>query len=330
MRGCTRLYWRRAGATRLGSITGGGPKHLLPIGARARSLTSWWTRLGAIPEVEQVTVITHGRVSSNCFLGRGRPRGRGQTARDRHERMARPRWTTRLGAVGGDMAHFIRGVGHRRRSCGGRWRTNLFDFNLAPGSAGCAATGLRHRTLRLWFTQNLRLSTGVVEVDGTTALSPALSKKPEHPGQYPDFNRCLWNPTRGAWRSWQAYLDAGGDPDKVRRPDRLGCIRASGCWGQVFSGRWIGHWQPRTSTRAPRLNSAGDSSPGPRLEAPRNHEASSWPSRSASPAGSNPLCDGGDLRRSLRPRSDLLTPAPAFAFVASTGMFVGCAVAAAY
>lgn len=226
-------------ATRLGSITGGGPKHLLPIGPRT-VIDFVVDRLGSIPEVEHVTVITHD-VFFPLFVEwaaarQGRPpvtvMSDGTNSLD-----------TRLGAVG-DMAYFIResGIDDDLVVVAG---DNLFDFNLAP-----VAQAARHDfVIGLYDCGSLKLAPlyGVVEVDDDGVVT-SFVEKPEHPGSTL-ISTVVYGIPRERVEVVQAYLDAGGDPDKSG--DLIAWLHTrERVLGQVFSGRWIDIGSPDEYARA--------------------------------------------------------------------------------
>ena len=226
-------------ATRLGSITGGGPKHLLPIGSRT-VIDFVVDRLGAVSEVEHVTVITHD-VFFKRFV---------EWAADRQ---GRPPVTvmsdgtdsldTRLGAVG-DMAHFIResGIDDDLLAIAG---DNLFDFDLAP----LARMARRDLVVGLYDVGSLELATryGVVEIDDTDVVT-SFVEKPERP-RSTLASAAIYGIPRAHLGAVQSFMDAGGDPDKsgeliawLYTHERV--------LGQVFAGRWIDIGSPDEYARA--------------------------------------------------------------------------------
>ena len=226
-------------ATRLGSITGGGPKHLLPIGSRT-VIDFVVDRLGAIPDVEQVTVITHD-VFFPLFLEwaaarQGQPpvtvMSDGTNSLD-----------TRLGAVG-DMAYFIResGIDDDLLAIAG---DNLFDFDLAP----LARAAQKDLVVGLYDVGSLDLATryGVVETDDEGVVTNFI-EKPERP-RSTLASAAIYGIPRAHLGAVQAFMDTGGDPDKsgeliawLHTHERV--------LGQVFSGRWIDIGSPDEYARA--------------------------------------------------------------------------------
>ncbi len=226
-------------ATRLGSITGGGPKHLLPIGSRT-VIDFVVDRLGAVPEVEQVTVITHD-VFFQRFVDWAAER-QGQTPvtvmSDGTDSL-----DTRLGAVG-DMAYFIResGIDDDLVVVAG---DNLFDFDLVP----LARTARRNLVVGLYDVGSLELATryGVVEIDDADVVT-SFVEKPERP-RSTLASAAIYGIPREHLGAVQAFMDAGGDPDKsgeliawLHTHERV--------LGQVFSGRWIDIGSPDEYARA--------------------------------------------------------------------------------
>lgn len=226
-------------ATRLGSITGGGPKHLLPIGSRT-VIDFVLDRLGAVPQVDRVTVITH-EVFFRHFMEWAA------------ERQGSPPVTvmsdgtnsldTRLGAVG-DMAYFIRksGIDDDLLAVAG---DNLFDFNLAP----LAQAAHRDLVVGLYDVGSLDLATryGVVEIDDEGVVT-SFVEKPECP-RSTLASAAIYGIPRARLGAVQAFMDAGGDPDKSG--DLIAWLYTrERVLGQVFSGRWIDIGSPDEYTRA--------------------------------------------------------------------------------
>ena len=226
-------------ATRLGTVTGGGPKHLLPIGP-CTVIDFVLDRLSKVPEVERVTVITHD-VFFPLFMewAAGRPGGPpvavmsdGTSTLD-----------GRLGAVG-DMAYFIResGVDDDLLAVAG---DNLFDFDLAP----LARAARRDLVVGLYDVGSLDLATryGVVEIDNEGVVT-SFVEKPECP-RSTLASAAVYGIPRARLGAVQAFMDAGGDPDKsgeliawLHTHERV--------LGQVFSGRWIDIGSPDEYARA--------------------------------------------------------------------------------
>ncbi|MDE2769443.1 MAG: sugar phosphate nucleotidyltransferase [Chloroflexota bacterium] len=225
-------------ATRLGTITGGGPKHLLPIGSRT-VIDFVLDRLGAVPEIEHVTVITH-HVFFPLFMEwaaarPGRPpvsvMSDGTTSLD-----------TRLGAVG-DMAYFIQesGIDDDLLVVAG---DNLFDFDLAS----VARTARHDFVVGLYDCGSLKLAPlyGVVEIEDGVVTS--FVEKPEHP-RSTLISTVVYGIPRQRLGVVQAYLEAGGDPDKSG--DLIAWLHTrERIFGQVFSGRWIDIGSPDEYARA--------------------------------------------------------------------------------
>ena len=226
-------------ATRLGSITGGGPKHLLPIGSRT-VIDFVLDRLAAVPEVERVTVITHDVFFQQFVEWAAARRGPppvtvmsdGTNSLD-----------TRLGAVG-DMAYFIResGIDDDLVAIAG---DNLFDFDLAP----LARAARQDLVVGLYDVGSLDLATryGVVEIDDAGVVT-SFVEKPERP-RSTLASAAIYGIPRARLGAVQAFMDAGGDPDKsgeliawLHTHERV--------LGQVFTGRWIDIGSPDEYERA--------------------------------------------------------------------------------
>ncbi|MDE2901597.1 MAG: nucleotidyltransferase family protein [Chloroflexota bacterium] len=226
-------------ATRLGTITGGGPKHLLPIGSRT-VIDFVVDRLSAIPEVERVTVITHD-VFFQLFEEWASDRAGGTPVAVMSD--GTNSLDSRLGAVG-DMAYFIRasGVDDDLLAIAG---DNLFDFDLAP----LARAACRDLVVGLYDVGSLELATryGVVEIDEAGVVT-SFVEKPKRP-RSTLASAAIYGIPRARLGAVQAFMDAGGDPDKsgeliawLHTHERV--------LGQVFSGRWIDIGSPDEYARA--------------------------------------------------------------------------------
>ena len=226
-------------ATRLGTITGGGPKHLLPIGPRT-VIDFVLDRLGTVPEVERVSVITHD-VFFPLFTEWAAARHGGPPVTVMSDGTSS--LDGRLGAVG-DMAHFIResGVDDDLLAVAG---DNLFDFDLAP----LARAARRDLVVGLYDVGSLDLARryGVVEVDDEGVVT-SFVEKPERP-RSTLASAAVYGIPRARLGAVQAFMDAGGDPDKsgeliawLHTHERV--------LGQVFSGRWIDIGSPDEYARA--------------------------------------------------------------------------------
>ncbi len=226
-------------ATRLGTVTGGGPKHLLPIGPRT-VIDFVLDRLGAVPEVERVSVITHD-VFFPLFMewAAARPGGPPVTVMsDGTSSLG-----GRLGAVG-DMAYFIResGVDDDLLAVAG---DNLFDFDLAP----LARAARRDLVVGLYDVGSLDLATryGVVEIDNEGVVT-SFVEKPERP-RSTLASAAIYGIPRARLDAVQAFMDAGGDPDKSG--ELIAWLHThQRVLGQVFSGRWIDIGSPDEYARA--------------------------------------------------------------------------------
>ena len=226
-------------ATRLGDVTGGGPKHLLPIGSRV-VIDFVVDRLSAVPEVGRVSVITH-EVFFPLFM---------EWAAAREGRLpvtvmsdGTSSLDGRLGAVG-DLAYFIResGVDDDLLAVAG---DNLFDFDLAP----LARAARQDLVVGLYDVGALDLASlyGVVEIDDRGVVT-SFVEKPKRP-RSTLASAAVYGIPRKQLGVVQAYLDAGGDPDKSG--DLIAWLHTrERVLGQVFSGRWIDIGSPDEYARA--------------------------------------------------------------------------------
>ena len=197
-------------------------------------------RLSDIPEVERVTVITHD-VFFPLFMewAAGRPGGPPVTVMSDGTSSL----DGRLGAVG-DMAYFIResGVDDDLLAVAG---DNLFDFDLAP----LARAARRDLVVGLYDVGSLDLATryGVVEIDDEGVVT-SFVEKPERP-RSTLASAAIYGIPRARLGAVQAFMDAGGDPDKSG--ELIAWLHThQRVLGQVFSGRWIDIGSPDEYARA--------------------------------------------------------------------------------
>ena len=215
-------------ATRLGDLTGGGPKHLLPIGCRT-PIDLVVDRLVAVPSIERVTVITHD-VAFPAFV---------EWAMTRTDRMpvnvisdGTKSLESRLGSIG-DMAFFVREMkpDDDLIVVAG---DNVFDFDLEP-----MVQASRHDVVvGLYDVGSFSLASryGIVEVDNEYTVT-VFVEKPDQPistlaavGIY-GFPRVKLDVI-------QEFLDGSGNADQsgsliewLHTRERV--------MGHVFGGRWI-------------------------------------------------------------------------------------------
>ena len=215
-------------ATRLGDLTGGGPKHLLPIGCRT-PIDLVVDRLVAVPSIERVTVITHD-VAFPAFV---------EWAMTRTDRMpvnvisdGTKSLESRLGSIG-DMAFFVREMkpDDDLIVVAG---DNVFDFDLEP-----MVQASRHDVVvGLYDVGSFSLASryGIVEVDNEYTVT-GFVEKPDQPistlaavGIY-GFPRVKLDVI-------QEFLDGSGNADQsgsliewLHTRERV--------MGHVFGGRWI-------------------------------------------------------------------------------------------
>ena len=215
-------------ATRLGDLTGGGPKHLLPIGCRT-PIDLVVDRLVAVPSIERVTVITHD-VAFPAFV---------EWAMTRTDRMpvnvisdGTKSLESRLGSIG-DMAFFVREMkpDDDLIVVAG---DNVFDFDLEP-----MVQASRHDVVvGLYDVGSFSLASryGIVEVDNEYTVT-GFVEKPEQPISTLAAVAIYGFP-RVKLDVIQEFLDGSGNADQsgsliewLHTRERV--------MGHVFGGRWI-------------------------------------------------------------------------------------------
>ena len=215
-------------ATRLGDLTGGGPKHLLPIGCRT-PIDLVVDRLVAVPSIERVTVITHD-VAFPAFV---------EWAMTRTDRMpvnvisdGTKSLESRLGSIG-DMAFFVREMkpDDDLIVVAG---DNVFDFDLEP-----MVQASRHDVVvGLYDVGSFRLASryGIVEVDNEYTVT-GFVEKPDQPISTLAAVAIYGFP-RVKLDVIQEFLDGSGNADQsgsliewLHTRERV--------MGHVFGGRWI-------------------------------------------------------------------------------------------
>jgi glucose-1-phosphate thymidylyltransferase len=215
-------------ATRLGDLTGGGPKHLLPIGCRT-PIDLVVDRLVAVPSIERVTVITHD-VAFPAFV---------EWAMTRTDRMpvnvisdGTKSLESRLGSIG-DMAFFVREMkpDDDLIVVAG---DNVFDFDLEP-----MVQASRHDVVvGLYDVGSFSLASryGIVEVDNEYTVT-GFVEKPDQPISTLAAVAIYGFP-RVKLDVIQEFLDGSGNADQsgsliewLHTRERV--------MGHVFGGRWI-------------------------------------------------------------------------------------------
>ena len=215
-------------ATRLGDLTGGGPKHLLPIGCRT-PIDLVVDRLVAVPSIERVTVITHD-VAFPAFV---------EWAMTRTDRMpvnvisdGTKSLESRLGSIG-DMAFFVREMKPDDDLIGVAG-DNVFDFDLEP-----MVQASRHDVVvGLYDVGSFSLASryGIVEVDNEYTVT-GFVEKPDQPISTLAAVAIYGFP-RVKLDVIQEFLDGSGNADQsgsliewLHTRERV--------MGHVFGGRWI-------------------------------------------------------------------------------------------
>ena len=215
-------------ATRLGDLTGGGPKHLLPIGCRT-PIDLVVDRLVAVPSIERVTVITHD-VAFPAFV---------EWATTRTDRLpvtvisdGTKSLESRLGSIG-DMAFFVREM-EPNDDLIVVAGDNVFDFNLEP-----MVQASRHDVaVGLYDVGSFSLASryGIVEVDNEYTVT-GFVEKPDQPISTLAAVAIYGFP-RVKLGVIQEFLDGSGNSDQsgsliewLHTRERV--------IGHVFGGRWI-------------------------------------------------------------------------------------------
>jgi glucose-1-phosphate thymidylyltransferase len=239
-------------ATRLGSLAGDRPKHLLPVG-ETTPLDVVVDRLDAVRRVEAIDVVTHEAfldlfqrwAAERTTRARLRVRGNGTT-----------RFEERRGAVG-DLHHYLEHTGTRTDLLvlGG---DQLFDGSLDV----LAETACREPALAIYDVGTpervSRLASVELEAEGYVRRMLEKDPSPSTTLAVPAIYG-LPAPLLG---EVGRYLQAGG------RPDNLGYLaewlvehhRVRGIW---LEGRWIDVGSPEDYERACREFGGEEPEPGP-------------------------------------------------------------------
>ncbi len=226
-------------ATRLGTLTGGGPKHLLPLGSRT-PLDVVVERLSAVAGLTRITVITH-----DAFFPAFVEWSAARPGQPPVSVMSDGTSTLqeRLGAVG-DMAYFVRetALDDDLLVAAG---DNVFDFDLDP----LARTARRELVVGLYDLGSLALAPryGIVELDAD-GLVAGFVEKPARP-RSTLASLAVYGFPRARLGAIQEFLDAGGDPDKSGSLIEWLHTRARVA-GHVFAGRWVDIGSPDEYARA--------------------------------------------------------------------------------
>ncbi len=215
-------------ATRLGSITQGRPKHLLPIGDRS-SLDIAVERLQAVPLLEAVHVITHD-VFYPDFIAWRDARGDAPAIEILSDGTAA--LDDRLGSIGDIVFYLdaIRPDGDLLIVAG----DNVFDFDIAP----LAERAGRDPVIGLYDVGSLELASryGVVELDDDGYLA-GFVEKPEHP-RSTLISTGLYGFPRARLADVREYMEGGGSPDRFGSFIEWLHTRRSVA-GLVFDGQWF-------------------------------------------------------------------------------------------
>ena len=215
-------------ATRLGTLTGGRPKHLLPIGSRT-ALDFVVDRLGAVPSMDHVSVITHD-VGCPAFIDWSVSRSSPPIVSILSDRTNSVE--NRLGSIG-DMAFFIREANPNDDLIivAG---DNVFDFDLTP----LASAAQKNIVVGLYDVESYELASryGIVAIDANNRIT-SFVEKPEHP-KSTLAAVAIYGFPRDKLVVIQDYLNAGGSPDQSGALIEWLHTREH-IVGHVFDGRWI-------------------------------------------------------------------------------------------
>ena len=215
-------------ATRLGSLARETPKHLLPIGRRC-SLDFVIERLEAVPWVERIHVITHDAHFPQFVEWGASHNGRAPLSLHNDGTAS---VDTRLGAIG-DIAFFLRTcqLDDDLLIVAG---DNVFDFDLTP----LAERACREPVVGLYEVGSPELASryAVVELDGEGYIT-SFVEKPRNP-QSTLAAVAIYGFPRERLGDIHAYLEAGGNPDKLGSLMEWLHTRRQVA-GHVFTGRWF-------------------------------------------------------------------------------------------
>ncbi len=215
-------------ATRLGALTQGRPKQLLPIGDRS-SLDIVIERLQAVPLLETVHVITHDVFYPQFVAWRDAREDApaieilsdGTTALD-----------DRLGSIG-DIVFYLDTIRPDRDLLivAG---DNVFDFDIAP----LAERAGRDPVIGLYDVGSFELASryGVVELDDDGYLA-GFVEKPDQP-RSTLISTGVYGFPHARLSDVQEYLEGGGSPDRFGSFIEWLHTRRRVA-GHVFKGRWF-------------------------------------------------------------------------------------------
>ena len=228
-------------ATRMGDLARATPKHLLPIGSRC-SLDVAVERLAAIPNLQQIHVITH-----DVFF----PQFVDWAAA--HE--LAPRLTlhndqttseaTKLGSIG-DIKYFL-DTAHPDDDLIIVLGDNVFDFDLRP----LAARAVSDIVVGLYDVESFGLASryGIVKLDDNGRIV-SFVEKPSAPRSTLAATGIYGLP-RANLSDFDAYLADGGSPDKFGSVMEWLHTRRR-VIGHVFHGRWFDIGSPDEYDRVTR------------------------------------------------------------------------------
>ncbi len=215
-------------ATRLGDLARETPKHLLPIGSRS-SLDIVVAQLGAVPDLQQIHVITHA-VFFSQFVDWAAAHERAATLSIHNDQTTSE--ATKLGTIG-DIKYFLDTVqldDDLIIAAG----DNVFDFDLRP----LAAQASRNIVIGLYDVESLELASryGIVELDGGGRVV-SFVEKPSEPASTLAAT-AIWGLPQANLVDFDAYLNDGGNTDKLGSAMEWLHARRD-VRGHLFQGRWL-------------------------------------------------------------------------------------------
>ena len=228
-------------ATRMGDLARAKPKHLLPIGTRC-SLDFVVERLAAIPDMQQIHVITHA-VFFPQFVDWAATHDLAPCLTLHNDQTTDE--ATKLGSIG-DIKYFL-DTADPDDDLIIVLGDNVFDFDLRP----LAARAVSDIVVGLYDVESLELASryGIVELDEHGRIV-SFVEKPSAPRSTLAATGIYGLP-RANLADFDAYLNDGGSPDKFGSVMEWLHTRRQ-VIGQVFEGRWFDIGSPDEYERVKR------------------------------------------------------------------------------
>ena len=215
-------------ATRLGSLARGTPKHLLPIGSRC-SLDIVVDQLDAIPELDQIHVITHAVFFPQFVEWAATHESSRRLVV--HNDQTRSE-STKLGSIG-DIRYFL-GKEELDDDLIIVAGDNVSDFDLRP----LASASRRNIVVGIYDVKVVDLASryGIVELDENGRITTFVEKPTDPPSTLAATG--IYGVPRENLSDFDAYLEAGGNPDKLGSVMEWLHTRRD-VRGYLFCGRWF-------------------------------------------------------------------------------------------